>query len=102
MKRIILLIVAVLFVFSFGCATKDYVKQQIDPLADRISKLEAKTVQHDGQIAAAAKEAADAKRIAIDCCEKADSAAKRAEAAAQRAEAAAEKAAKAFKLGQKK
>ena len=31
-----------LLLFSFGCATKEYVKEQVDPLADRINKLEAK------------------------------------------------------------
>jgi len=57
---------------SFGCASRDYVRQQIDPLVDRISKLEA-----------------------MDCCNKADAAARRAEDAAQRAENAAQRAEKA-------
>ncbi|MCI0468938.1 MAG: hypothetical protein L0Y62_02605 [Nitrospirae bacterium] len=56
MRILILIAVAVSFLFSFGCVTKDYVKQQIDPLVDRISKLEAKQ---------------------NECCEKADAAAKK-------------------------
>jgi len=44
MKKAVLLLLAfsLLFVFTTGCATKEYVKQQIDPLVDRISKLEAR------------------------------------------------------------
>jgi len=78
MKKAVLLLLAfsLLFVFTTGCATKEYVKQQIDPLVDRISKLEARV--------------------------SAEAAARRAEAAADRAEAAAAKAAKAFELKQKK
>jgi hypothetical protein len=71
---------------SLGCASRDYVRQQIDPLVDRISKLEA-----------------------MDCCDKADAAAQRAENAAQRAENAAQraenasqKAGKSFELQQMK
>ena len=64
---------------SLGCATKDYVRQQIDPLVDRISKIEA-----------------------MDCCNKAEAAARRAEAAAERSENAAMKCGKAFELQQEK
>ncbi len=70
--------------FSYGCATKDYVKQQTDPLMDRISKLEA------------------ASKNLQDCCNNAEGAAKRAEAAATKAQASAEKSKKAFELQQKK
>jgi len=82
-------IVLILFLFlavSLGCASRDYVRQQIDPLVDRISKLEA-----------------------MDCCDKADAAAQKAENAAQRAENAAQraenasqKAGKSFELQQMK
>jgi len=92
-RRIISLLAVLsvsLFCF-YGCATKEYVKQQIDPLVDRISKLEATT------------------QSLKDCCGKADAsaaraeaAAKEAEAAAKRAEAAAAKAVKTFDLHQKK
>lgn len=93
MKRFISLFstLAIVMVFSYGCASKEYVKQQIDPLVDRISKLEAVT------------------QSLKDCCgkadataQRADAAAQRAEAAAKRAEAAAEKSAKSFDLQQKK
>lgn len=93
MQRVICLLATLsisLFCFS-GCASKEYVKQQIDPLVDRISKLEATT------------------QGLKDCCGKADAsaaraeaAAKEAEAAAKRAEAAATKAVKSFDLHQKK
>ncbi len=67
-----LLVIPLLSLLFWGCATRDYVKQQVDPLADRISKLEAK-----------------------DCCSKA-------EAAAERAENAAKKCEKAFELHEQK
>jgi hypothetical protein len=72
MKRIALVVIALSFVLTFGCASRDYVQQQIEPLVDRISKLEAK-----------------------DCCDKT-------EEALQRAEAAARKCEKAFELQQQK
>ncbi|HWR59507.1 MAG TPA: alanine-zipper protein [Thermodesulfovibrionales bacterium] len=69
-----------LFLFS-GCASRDYVKQQVEPLLDRLSKVEAMTKE---------------------CCEKAEGAAQRAEAAAKKATTAAEKSTKSFELQQKK
>jgi hypothetical protein len=82
----IIVILSLFLTVSFGCASRDYVRQQIDPLVDRISKLEA-----------------------MDCCDKADAAAQkaenaaqRAENAAQRAENAASKAGKSFELQQLK
>jgi hypothetical protein len=78
-RKIVLLVSSILLILSFGCATKDYVRQQVDPLIDRISKIEA-----------------------MDCCDKAEAAAKRAEAAAERAENASKKAGKAFELQQEK
>jgi hypothetical protein len=87
-KGVFLLVLSLLMALSLslGCASRDYVRQQIDPLVDRISKLEA-----------------------MDCCNKADAAAQRAEDAAQRAEKAAQrsenasqKAGKAFELQQVK
>ena len=87
MKKVVVVVVlSLVFSSSLGCASRDYVRQQIDPLVDRISKLEA-----------------------MDCCDKADAAAQRAEDAAQRAENAAQraenasqKAGKAFELQQVK
>ena len=82
----IILILSLFLTVSLGCASRDYVRQQIDPLVDRISKLEA-----------------------MDCCDKADAAAQKAESAAQRAENAAQraenalqKAGKSFELQQMK
>jgi len=85
-KEVIVLVLLLLLTASLGCASRDYVRQQTDPLVDRISKLEA------------------------ECCNKADAAAaqraedaaQRAEDAAQRAEDAAQKAGKAFELKQMK
>ncbi len=86
MRKVIVLFgaVAVLSFFSYGCATRNYVRQQVDPLLDRISKLEA------------------AQQSLKDCCGKAEAAAQRAEAAAKQAQIAAEKSTKAFELHQKK
>ena len=78
-RKATLLVMSTLLLLSLGCASRDYVRQQIDPLVDRISKLEA-----------------------MDCCDKADRAAQRAEDAAQRAESASQKAGKAFELQQEK
>jgi type IV pilus biogenesis protein CpaD/CtpE len=36
MKRMIL--VALMLAFSAGCASKDYVRQQIEPLQDKVNK----------------------------------------------------------------
>jgi ElaB/YqjD/DUF883 family membrane-anchored ribosome-binding protein len=117
MKKVFFPALIVLFLFSAGCATRDYVRQQIEPLVERISKLEAKvSSMGPSQAEDARKDAADAKamaqkamKTAEDCCDKADAAAKRAETAADRAEdaakranAAAEKSKKAFELQQVK
>jgi len=72
MKKLVLLVPFVSLLF-FGCASKDYVRQQTEPLVNRISKLEAKK----------------------DCC-------KQAEAAAEIAENAAKKCEKIFELRQEK
>lgn len=104
MKRSLLFLVTIgfLLVLSSGCATKDYVKQQMEPLLDRTSKTEA-TAQDAKKTAEDAKRIAEeAKRTAEECCEKAESAANRAEAAARKAEMAAEKSTKSFELQQRK
>jgi len=103
MKKVFFLALIVLFLFSAGCASRDYVRQQIEPLVERISKLEAK-VSSMGPC-----QTEETKKTSQDCCDKADAAAKRAEDAANRAEdaakkagAAAEKSKKAFELQQTK
>ncbi|MCI0468939.1 MAG: hypothetical protein L0Y62_02610 [Nitrospirae bacterium] len=88
MKILILIAIALTFLFSYGCVTKEYVKQQDDLLADRISKIEAAQNESGKNADAAAKSA--------------NASASRAEAAADRAEAALSKSKKAFELQQKK
>jgi hypothetical protein len=68
MKKTIITVASFALLLSAGCASKDYVRQQVDPLIDRISRLEAR-----------------------DCCEKAEAAAKRAEESAKKCTAHCEK-----------
>jgi len=72
MKRLVLPIFLLLSMLLAGCATQEYVRQQMQPLADRISKIEA-----------------------ANCCEKA-------EEASQKCENVAKKCEKAFQLHQEK
>ncbi len=100
MKRSLCLLaaLAILMISSYGCASKEYVKQQIEPLVDRISKLEAATQSLKdccGKADASAEKAEAAAKAAQD-------AAKSAEDAARSAQAAAAKSAKSFELQQKK
>ena len=118
MRRTVLLALVTVLI-AFGCASQDYVKQQIEPLVDRISKLEARVSALETKVAAleglgaeadaAKKDAADAKALAeeaMKCCKdnmgNGNEAVRKAEAAAERAEAAAAKCQKAFELQQKK
>jgi hypothetical protein len=39
MKKVFFPALIVLFLLSAGCANRDYVRQQIEPLVERISKL---------------------------------------------------------------
>jgi outer membrane murein-binding lipoprotein Lpp len=95
MKKVTSLIVfSFLLLTFFGCASRDYVRQQIEPLVDRISKLEARVSAIESRVGAlegkvaeidqAKKDAAEAKslaeeamRTAKDCCEKAEAAVQR-------------------------
>jgi len=110
-KKSIVLMILLSFalIISYGCASKGYVKQQTDPLVDRINKLEASAGQQGDRItkveassSASQADAAEALRTARDCQTKGDIAADKAEAAARRSEAAARKAEKAFELHQRK
>ena len=56
MKKASLIVIFLSLLLSAGCASRDYVRQQVEPLVDRISKLEAQ-----------------------NCCEKAEEAAKKCE-----------------------
>ena len=48
MKRMIL--VVLMLAFSVGCASKDYVRQQIEPLQDKINKAQACSEQNQKAI----------------------------------------------------
>jgi predicted ATPase with chaperone activity len=126
MKRSIIffLLLSIILVISYGCASKDYVRQQVEPLVDRINKLEARVSALETRIGQmgpggassadvqqALKEAREARSLAEqakECCKPGagagagEDAARRAEEAAKRAEAAANKAEKAFELQQRK
>ncbi len=126
MKKIVgILGVVVLFNLT-GCATHDYVRSQVDPLTERLGKLESKVSQIGGAAEgdkAAIMQANDKAQQALDMANKmagdatkADNDAKRAEDAAMKAENAAKEAERAaneaqrmenkseklFKLDQKK
>ncbi len=126
MKRIALTLGAVTLLTMTGCATEGYVRSQVDPLADRLSKLEAEVGKMHGmtdadqaaikqandkaqqaldmankQAADLAKADADAKRAA-DAAEQAEKAAREAEAAAKGAQKSEQKSEKIFQLEQKK
>jgi ElaB/YqjD/DUF883 family membrane-anchored ribosome-binding protein len=118
-KKVFLLalVLVISFLFSAGCATRDYVRQQMEPLVERISRLETQCSslgpsqgkEAKGNAAEAETLAQEAMKTAKDCCGKAEAAADRADAAADRADAAAKKAAaaaetskKAFELQQMK
>ena len=126
MKKVVGLLGAFMLLSLTGCATHDYVRSQVDPLAERLGKLEAKISQLNGMTEAdkaAIKEANDKAQQALDAANKltgevrrADKDAEKAEAAAGRAEQAAKEAERAameshqmekksekiFKLEQKK
>jgi cell fate (sporulation/competence/biofilm development) regulator YmcA (YheA/YmcA/DUF963 family) len=76
MKKAIVMFVSFAFFLSAGCASREYVQQQLDPLAERISRLEER-----------------------DCCEKAEAAARRAEEIARKCQQVCEKS---FELQQQK
>jgi len=105
MKKVFLLalVLVISFLFSAGCATRDYVRQQMEPLVERISKLETQcsSLGPSKEAAEAKTLAQEAMKTAKDCCGKAEADANRAEAAADRAEAAAKKAAAAAEASKK-
>jgi hypothetical protein len=84
MKKAALSILSLSLLLSFGCASKDYVRQQMEPLVERVSKLEAK-----GDCCEKAKE----------CCEQAKAGLKEEQEAAKRCE---KKCEKSFELQQVK
>ncbi len=97
MKRLAFVMGVMAVLGLSGCATEEYVRSQTDPLAQRISKLEAAQAQQ----AAAIKQADDKAQQALNAANKvaadfqgAQEDVKKAEAAAMRAENAAQEAAK--------
>jgi len=121
-KKLVVILGAILLMNLAGCATEEYVRTQTDPLADRITKLEAAVSAGAMTDAdrAALKQAGDKSQQALDkanslegdvkqSAQKAEEAATRAENAAKEAQQAAtsaqqsvKKSEKIFKLEQKK
>jgi predicted nucleic acid-binding Zn-ribbon protein len=100
MKRIVGLMAVALL--AAGCATNSSVKEQIDPLASRLTSVEQKQADLDAKLADLSKRQ-DAQGTEIAQAQAAaQKAAADAQDAANRAESAAEKSTKAFALGQKK
>lgn len=100
MKRIVVLLVVMALAGLSGCATKKYVGTQVNPLAERVAKLEAaaKTSSMVAAEQAIAIKQADAKaQLALDTANKATGDARSALQDAQKAEAAAASADKAAK-----
>lgn len=119
MKRMVVLLVVMALTGLSGCATKKYVDSQVNPLAERVGKLEAAaqtSSMGDAEQAIAIKQA-DAKaqlaldtankatgdaRSALQDAQKAAAAAASADQAAKEAALAAKKSEKIFELQQKK
>jgi outer membrane murein-binding lipoprotein Lpp len=126
MKKMVVILGAVMLAGLTGCATQEYVRTQVDPVADRLGKLEAKVSQLNGMVEAnkaaiaqandkaqqaleaANKVAGEVKKTdsdamkAEDAAMRAEKAAKDAEQAANEARQLANKSEKIFKLEQKK
>jgi uncharacterized protein (UPF0335 family) len=103
---------AVLSLLAVGCATNSSVKEQLNPLADRITALEKQNADTNAKLADLAKKVdttgIDVQAVKRDladtkaAAQAAQTAAADARTAADRSEAAAAKAAKAFELKQVK
>jgi hypothetical protein len=129
MRKLAIVVVSVALAFATGCATKAYVKSQVDPLSERIGRIEARLDAIDAKLVQLSKDAEMAKadhaaieeakgmaQKAMDMANKAEAeamragenaasaqaAAERAEQAAKAAEMAAAKTEKMFRLQQKK
>ncbi|HLN90263.1 MAG TPA: hypothetical protein VK429_00225, partial [Patescibacteria group bacterium] len=55
MKKVMLVLTSIAVLFASGCATKNYVKTQVDPLSDRIGRIEARLNAMDGKLDQAVK-----------------------------------------------
>jgi uncharacterized protein YceK len=97
MKRVVVLLVVMALAGLSGCATKAYVRSQVDPLAERVGKLEAAAKASsmvDTEQATAIKQADNKAQLALDTANKTSEEAQNALLEAQKAEAAAKQAAK--------
>ncbi len=126
MKKFVGLAFVLMLLSTTGCATKEYVRSQVDPLAERLSKLEDKVSQLGGmtdadkaaiqqangkaqqaldvanKAEAGVKKADDDAAQAAASATRAENAANTAEQAAREAQQQAKKTEKIFKLEQKK
>ncbi|BCS55498.1 hypothetical protein [Geobacter sp. SVR] len=116
MKPIKIAVAIALLPLMAGCATEGFVNRQIDPLADRLGKIEAKLSALEKQAAAAKaganelspadqaalKEARDLSKMAYEKACRLEEQVKRAEEAAVDASNSARKNQKMFELQQKK
>ena len=105
-----------MFIILAGCATKGFVKQQTEPLSDRMATVESRldALQNSvgmqnaaindlkADVAEAKKNCGSAMSNCATSASQAEAAAARAEAAAKQAETAAEKSERAFRLRQRK
>jgi peptidoglycan hydrolase CwlO-like protein len=106
MKRLVGLTAVLFTLVGSGCGVNEtYVKQQTDPLNDRLTKIEGQLADLQKQTSAQAADIQTLKSAVAEnkaAAQAADAAAARAEAAAAKAEASASKSNKAFTLHQKK
>ena len=96
MKRVVVLLAVMALAGLSGCATKEYVRSHVSPLAERIDKLEAAakaSSMADTEQATAIKQADNKAQLALDAANKASVEAQNARQDAQKAEAAAKEAA---------
>ena len=96
---------AVVAMLAVGCATSGSVKEQVAPLSDRLSNVEAKLADLNKKVDAQSTDVQALRKDVADsnaAAQKAQQAAQDAENAANRAETASAKAAKAFELRQMK
>ncbi len=112
-KLVLLPALILLFGLSTGCATKQWVNEELGKMNERINKLESqgtaaagqevkKATEAAEQAQAAEKKAEEAAAEAAASAKKCESASAQCASAEKKAETAAEKAAKSFELMQKK
>jgi len=105
MKRLVAVSAALVVLFGSGCGVnEEYVKKQLDPINDRLTKTEAQLADLQKQSSAQTADIQSLKAAVADnkaAVAQAEAAAAKAQAAAAQAEAAAAKTSKAFTLHQK-